>query len=67
MILTFGLLAPSKGIETMIEAMPAIAAARPDALYVILGATHPNLVAHEGEAYRDRLKALATERGVAGH
>ncbi|WP_137862589.1 MULTISPECIES: glycosyltransferase family 4 protein [unclassified Sphingomonas] len=66
-ILTFGLLAPSKGIETMIEAMPAIAAARPDALYVILGATHPNLVAHEGEAYRDRLKALATERGVAGH
>jgi len=66
-ILTFGLLAPSKGIETMIEAMPAIAEARPDALYVILGATHPNLVAHEGEAYRDRLKALAADLGVAGH
>jgi glycosyltransferase involved in cell wall biosynthesis len=66
-ILTFGLLAPSKGIETMIEAMPAIAAARSDALYVILGATHPNIVAHEGEAYRERLKALAEELGVAGH
>lgn len=66
-ILTFGLLAPSKGIETVIEAMPAIAAARPDALYVILGATHPNLVAHEGETYRDRLKALAAELGVAEH
>lgn len=66
-ILTFGLLAPSKGIETMIEAMPAIAEARPDSLYVILGATHPNLVAHEGEAYRDRLKALADELGVAEH
>ncbi|MDQ0249048.1 glycosyltransferase involved in cell wall biosynthesis [Sphingomonas kyeonggiensis] len=66
-ILTFGLLAPSKGIETMIEAMPAIAEARPDSLYVILGATHPNLVAHEGEAYRDRLKALAGELGVAEH
>jgi len=66
-ILTFGLLAPSKGIETVIEAMPAIAAARPDALYVILGATHPNLVAHEGEAYRDRLKALAADLGVAEH
>ncbi|MDG2533238.1 glycosyltransferase [Sphingomonas sp. HITSZ_GF] len=66
-ILTFGLLAPSKGIETMIEAMPAIAAARPDALYVILGATHPNLVAHEGEAYRERLQALAADLGVAGN
>ncbi|MFV0625411.1 glycosyltransferase [Sphingomonas sp. ac-8] len=64
-ILTFGLLAPNKGIETMIEAMPAVAAAHPDALYVVLGATHPHLVAHEGEAYRNRLKALAADRGVA--
>lgn len=63
-ILTFGLLAPSKGIETLIEAMPAIVARHPDALYVILGATHPNLVAHEGEAYRDRLHALAATLGV---
>jgi glycosyltransferase involved in cell wall biosynthesis len=66
-ILTFGLLAPNKGIETMIEAMPAIVAARPQALYVVLGATHPNLVAHEGEAYRDRLVALAEAKGVADH
>lgn len=66
-VLTFGLLAPNKGIETMIEAMPAVAAAQPDALYVVLGATHPNLVAHEGEAYRDRLQALVAERGVAHH
>ncbi|MBY0521040.1 MAG: glycosyltransferase family 4 protein [Sphingomonas sp.] len=66
-IFTFGLLAPSKGIETMIEAMPAIVAAHPMAHYMVLGATHPNLVAHEGEAYRDRLKALAVERGVADH
>lgn len=63
-ILTFGLLAPSKGIETMIRAMPDIARQHPDALYVVLGATHPNLVAHEGEAYRDRLHALAAELGV---
>ncbi|HEV7289149.1 glycosyltransferase family 4 protein [Sphingomonas sp.] len=63
-ILTFGLLAPSKGIETVIEALPAIVAGHPDALYVILGATHPNLVAHEGEAYRDRLHALAATLGV---
>lgn len=64
-ILTFGLLAPNKGIETMIEAMPAVAAAQPDALYVVLGATHPNLVDHEGEAYRERLMALVAERGVS--
>ena len=66
-LLTFGLLAPNKGIESVIAAMPAIVAANPDALYVVLGATHPNLVAHEGEAYRDRLKALAADKGVADH
>jgi len=63
-ILTFGLLAPSKGIETVIAAMPAIAARHPDALYVVLGATHPNLVAREGEAYRERLHVLTGELGV---
>ena len=66
-VLTFGLLAPNKGIETLIEAMPAIAAANPDVLYVVLGATHPNLVAHEGEKYRDRLKTLASNLGVGAH
>ncbi|KQN19557.1 glycosyl transferase family 1 [Sphingomonas sp. Leaf33] len=65
-VLTFGLLAPNKGIETMIAALPAIVEQNPAALYVVLGATHPNLVAHEGEAYRDRLKAQAEELGV-GH
>lgn len=64
-VLTFGLLAPSKGIETMIDALPAVVANHPDMLYVVLGATHPNLVAYEGEAYRDRLKALAATKGVA--
>ncbi|QDZ06676.1 glycosyltransferase [Sphingomonas panacisoli] len=64
-LLTFGLLAPNKGIESVIAAMPAVVAANPDALYAVLGATHPNLVAREGEAYRDRLKALAADLGVA--
>lgn len=66
-IFTFGLLAPNKGIETMIAAMPEIVAAEPRAHYVVLGATHPNLIAHEGEAYRERLIAQADALGVGGH
>jgi len=66
-VLTFGLLAPNKGIETIIEALPSVAERHPDLLYVVLGSTHPNLVAHEGEAYRDRLKALAEQLGVSGN
>ena len=64
-LLTFGLLSPNKGIETMIRALPTIVAAHPESLYVVLGATHPHLVAREGEAYRESLKALAEELGVA--
>jgi glycosyltransferase involved in cell wall biosynthesis len=66
-ILTFGLLSPSKSIETVIDAMPEIIKSCPDALYVILGATHPNLVRREGEAYRDRLTARVQELGIKDH
>ncbi len=63
-ILTFGLLSPNKGIEVMIDAMPAILSRHPNTVYVVLGATHPNLVQDEGEAYREDLVARARERGV---
>jgi glycosyltransferase involved in cell wall biosynthesis len=66
-ILTFGLLSPSKGIEVMIDAMPSILERRPDAVYVVLGATHPNLVRHEGEAYRERLAARVRSLGIQDH
>ena len=66
-VLTFGLLSPGKGIETMIAALPAIAERHPGLLYVVVGATHPHLVAREGEAYRERLQAQAAELGVADH
>lgn len=61
---TFGLLGPGKGLEHVIEALPSIRARHADARYRILGATHPNLVAREGEAYRERLMELAQELGV---
>jgi glycosyltransferase involved in cell wall biosynthesis len=66
-ILTFGLLSPNKGIEVMIDAMPSILKRRADAVYVVLGATHPNLVRDEGEAYRERLMARVRELGVEKH
>ena len=66
-ILTFGLLSPSKGIEVMIDAMPAILKRRPDAVYVVLGATHPNLVRDQGEAYRESLMTRVRELGVDNH
>ena len=63
-ILTFGLLSPNKGIEVVIDAMPLILKSRPDAVYVVLGATHPNLVRQEGEAYRESLMARARTLGI---
>src|SRR6478736_4381127 len=63
-ILTFGLLSPNKGIEVVIDAMPLILKSRPDAVYVVLGATHPNLVRQEGETYRQSLMARARELHV---
>jgi glycosyltransferase involved in cell wall biosynthesis len=66
-ILTFGLLSPNKGIETMIEALPEIVARHPDTVYVILGATHPHVRRREGEAYRLALQRRARALQVDGH
>ena len=66
-LMTFGLLGPGKGIERVIEALPGIVARHPDTVYRIVGATHPGLVAREGERYRESLQALARDLGVEDH
>jgi hypothetical protein len=63
-LLTFGLLSPNKGIEHVIEALPAILARYPQVVYIVLGATHPHVKRHEGESYRLQLQRLAHCRGV---
>ena len=66
-ILSFGLLGPGKGYELAIAAMPSVVAARPKVRYVILGATHPDLIRTEGEAYRASLKARVAALGLNEH
>lgn len=66
-LMTFGLLGPGKGLEHAIEALPGIVRDHPDVVYRIVGATHPNLVARDGEAYREGLMALAERLGVDAH
>ncbi|MFI5313628.1 MAG: glycosyltransferase [Candidatus Dormibacteria bacterium] len=64
---TFGLLAPGKGIESMIDAMPAVVHAHPSALYIVAGQTHPDLLRTRGEAYRKSLVAQTHALGMGEH
>jgi glycosyltransferase involved in cell wall biosynthesis len=63
-ILTFGLLSANKGIEYVIQALPAIIEKHPNVVYIVLGATHPNVLRSEGEKYRESLIKLASDLGV---
>jgi glycosyltransferase involved in cell wall biosynthesis len=64
-LLTFGLLSPDKGLECVIEAMPAILAKHPNSVFLVLGATHPHVKERNGEAYRLSLTTLARRLGVS--
>jgi glycosyltransferase involved in cell wall biosynthesis len=66
-ISTFGLVDPRKGLEYMIRAMEAVIQRHPDALYLVVGKTHPVLVRQAGEAYRNELSQLVEDRGLEEH
>ncbi len=66
-LLSFGLLSANKGIETVISALPAIIAQHPHVVYMIVGATHPHVLQHEGESYRLSLQRLAQKLEVGGN
>jgi glycosyltransferase involved in cell wall biosynthesis len=66
-ILTFGLLSRNKGIELMLEALPAVVQARPDVVYIVLGATHPEVRRNEGEEYRLQLQRRVRELKLNDH
>ncbi len=66
-ILSFGLLGPGKGYELALEALPAVVAEHPAVCYVIVGATHPDLVRLQGEAYRASLIDRVEKLGLTDH
>jgi glycosyltransferase involved in cell wall biosynthesis len=66
-LLTFGLLSPNKGIENVLRALPEVVKRFPNLVYIILGATHPNLVREQGETYRLSLEQLAKDLGIKKH
>lgn len=66
-LLTWGLLGPGKGVEHVIEALSRLHARGEDVAYTIAGVTHPNVIASQGEAYRQMLMDAAERGGIAAN
>lgn len=63
-IMTFGLLGPGKGIEMALDAIAMLVQTHPNVVYMVVGATHPELLKHEGERYRESLERRVCELGI---
>jgi glycosyltransferase involved in cell wall biosynthesis len=66
-LLTFGLLSPNKGIENVLQALPAIIQKHPDVVYIVLGATHPHVLQSHGDAYRIMLQQFVHKLDIGEH
>ncbi len=66
-LLTFGLLSPNKGVETVLRALPAVIEKHPDVVFIVLGATHPHILKSQGDAYRIMLQQLAHKLELGSH
>ncbi len=66
-LLTFGLLSPNKGIENVLQSLPAIIKKHPDVVYIILGATHPHILQLHGDEYRIMLQQLVRKLDLSEH
>jgi glycosyltransferase involved in cell wall biosynthesis len=66
-LLTFGFIGRSKGIETVIKALPGVVKKYPDLIYIVLGKTHPNVLRHSGEEYRTFLLRLVKSLQLENH
>ncbi|MBN1637792.1 MAG: glycosyltransferase family 4 protein [Ignavibacteriales bacterium] len=67
LLLTFGIISRNKGIETVIKALPKVIEKHPDILYIVLGKTHPNVIRHSGEEYRNYLQRLIKSLNLGNH
>jgi len=65
-LLTWGLLGPGKGIEWALRALAELKDLDPMPVYTVAGRTHPKVLEQHGDIYRDGLKKLAADLGVAG-
>ena len=66
-LLTFGLLSPNKGIENVLQALVAVIKKHPDVVYILLGATHPNILKFHGDAYRIMLQQMVRQLDLGEH